>query len=116
MGFRYESCVEIGRENVVLGMFTPGCHVALEDIHHILGNFEFAFLASVFASSSFCVMTKGIVAYFASPVTKLHLCRNVPTFIALVTDLKKVEIITELLSVCKVTFSFRRNRREKGAI
>ena len=35
-------------------------------------------------------MTKRVVAFLATPVTKLHLCRNMPTFIALVTDLKKV--------------------------
>ena len=84
-------------------MFTPGGHVALEDIHHTLSNFEFAFLASVLVSSSLRVMTKGVVAFLATPVTKLHLTRNMPTFIAFVTDLKKGEIITELLSVCRVT-------------
>ena len=52
VGFGNESCVEIGRENVVLGMFTPGGHVVLEDTRHTLSNFEFAFLASVRASSS----------------------------------------------------------------
>ena len=80
MGFRNESCVEIGRENVVLGMFTPGCHVALEDVHHTLSNLEFTFLASVLASSFFRVMTKGVVAFHATPVTNHHLCRNMPTF------------------------------------
>ena len=38
---------------LVLGVATPSCHVALEDIHHTLGNLEFTFLASVLASSSF---------------------------------------------------------------
>ena len=81
-----------------------------EDIHHTLGNLEFTFLASVLASSSFRVMTKRFVAFLASSVTNLHLCRNMPTFIALTTDLKKGEIITELLNVCKViTLSMRRN-------
>ena len=47
-------------------------------------------------------------------VTNLHLCRNMPTFIALVTDLKKGEIITELLSVCKVTFRVKRHRQEES--
>ena len=98
MGFRNESCVEIGRENVVLGMLTPGGHVALEDVHHTVSNFEFAFLSSVLASSSLRVMTNGVVAYFATPVTKLQLSRNLPTFISFVTNLKEVEIITELLS------------------
>ena len=86
MGFGNESCVEIGRENEVLGMFTPGGLVALEDIHHTLSNFEFAFLGSVLASSSLRVMTKGVVAFLGSPVTKLHLCRNMPTFTTFVTD------------------------------
>ena len=44
-----ESCVEIGRENVVLGVITPGGHVALEDT---LSNFEFTFLSSVLSTSS----------------------------------------------------------------
>ena len=70
VGSGNENCVEIGRGNAVLGMFTPSCHVALEDIHHTIGNFEFAFLASVFASSSFNVMTKGVVAFLATPATK----------------------------------------------
>ena len=48
-------------------------------------------------------MSKGIVEYFATSVTKLHLSRDMPTFIAFVTDLKKEETITELLSVCRVT-------------
>ena len=47
VGVGNESCVEVGRENVMLGMFTPSGHVALEDIHRTLSNFEFAFLASV---------------------------------------------------------------------
>ena len=67
---------------------------------------SFAFLASVLASSSLRVMTKGVVAFLATPVTKLHQSRKIPTFFAFVTDLKKKgEIITELLSVCRVTFS-----------
>ena len=41
----------MGRENVVLCMSTPGCHVALEDSRHAFGNLEFTFLANV--SSSF---------------------------------------------------------------
>ena len=32
MGFRNESCVKIVSENVLSGVFTPGCHVALEDV------------------------------------------------------------------------------------
>ena len=43
---------EIGRENAVLGMFTPGGHVALEDIHFSLSNIEFTFLSSVLSNSS----------------------------------------------------------------
>ena len=66
-----------------------------------LGSLEFAFLANVLASSSLRVVTKGVVAFLATPVTHVHLCRNMPTFIAPITDLKKEEIITELLSVCK---------------
>ena len=92
-------------------MFTPGCHGALEDIHHTLGNLEITFLASVLACSSFRVMTKGVVTFLATPVTNLHLCRSMPTFIALITDLKQGELITKLLSVCKVTFRLRRNRQ-----
>ena len=61
----------------MLGTFTQSCHGALEDIHHTLSNFESAFLASVLASSSLRVMTKGVVAFLATPVTKLHLSRNV---------------------------------------
>ena len=49
MGFRSEGCVKIGSENIVPGVFAPGCHVALEDPHHTSGNLEFAFLPSVFA-------------------------------------------------------------------
>ena len=91
MGFRNESCVKIGRENVLLGMLTPEGHVALDDFHHTLSNFEFAFLASVLASSSLRVITKGVVAFLATLVTKLHLSRNMPTFIAFVIELKKKE-------------------------
>ena len=97
-------------------MFTPGCHVALEDIHHTLGNLEFTFLAGVLAASSFRVMTKEVVAFLATPVTNLHLCRNMPTFIAHVTDLKKGEKIDELLSVCKVTFRLGRNKQGNRSI
>ena len=109
MGFRNESCVEIGREDTVLGMFTPDCHVALEDIHQSLGNLEFTFLASVLASSSVLVMTQGVVAFLATPVTNLHLCQNMPTFIALI----KGEVIKELLNVYKVTFRLRRNKQRR---
>ena len=52
-----ESSVEIVRENVVLGMLTPGGHVALEDIHHTLSNFEFTFLSSVLSTSFLRAMT-----------------------------------------------------------
>ena len=74
----------------MLGMFTPSGHVALEDIHQTLSNFEFA---SVLASSSLRLMTKGVAVFLATPVTILHLCRNMPTFIAFITDLKKGEIV-----------------------
>ena len=111
MGFGNESCDEIGRENVVLGMFTPGGHVALEDIHHTLSNFEFAFLASVPASSSLRVMTKGLSRSLPLLSQKLHLSRNMQIFIAFVTDLKRGEIITELLSVCRFTVRLGRNRQ-----
>ena len=46
------SRVQIGSENVVNGVFAPGCHVAWEDVHHTFGNLKFAFLACVFAPSS----------------------------------------------------------------
>ena len=59
MLFSNDSCVKIGSENVVLGLFVPCCHDAGEDIHHTCDNLKFAFLSSVFASSSVCVMTKG---------------------------------------------------------
>ena len=78
VGIRSERSVEIGRENEVLGMLTPVGHVALEDIHHTLSNFEFTFLSSVFSTFSLRAMTKGIVAYLATPVTELHLSRNMP--------------------------------------
>ena len=42
------------------GMFTPGSHVALENIHHTFGNLQLASLPSVFASSSGRAMTKGV--------------------------------------------------------
>ena len=111
VGFRNESCVEIGCENAVLGMFTPGGHVALEDIHHTLSSFEFTFLSSVLSTSSVRAMSKGVVAQLVNPVTKLHLCRNMPTFVALITDLKYGEIITEMLSVCRVTARLSENRQ-----
>ena len=57
MGFRNESCVKIGSEKVVAGVFAPGCHVALEGAHHTFGNLKFAFRSSVFASSSVRVMS-----------------------------------------------------------
>ena len=41
----------------MLGMFIPGGHVALEDIHHTLSNFEFTFLSSVLSTSSLRAMT-----------------------------------------------------------
>ena len=112
MGFGNESSVKIGRETVVLDMFTQSGLTALEDIHHALSNFEFAFLASVLASSSLRVMTKGL-SRFSTPVTKLHLSRNMPPFIAFVTDLKRREEITELLSVCRVTARLSRNKQRE---
>ena len=94
------------------GMFTPGCHVAVEDFHHTLGHCELTFLASVFASSSCRVVTKkGLLRSLPLLSQNLHLCRNTPTFIALITDLRKGEIITELLSVCDVTFRVRGERQ-----
>ena len=111
MGFRNESSVEIGHENVVLGVLTPSGHVALEDIHHSLSNFEFAFLSSVLSTSPLRAMTKGVVAHLATPVTKLHLSRNMPTFVAFITDLKEGEIITDLLSVCRVTAKLSGNKQ-----
>ena len=99
VGFRNESCVEIGRENVVRGMFTPGGHVAVEDIHHTLSNFEFTFLSSVLSTSSLRAMTKGVVAHFVTPV------------IAFFTGLTEGETITELLSVCRVTARLSGNRQ-----
>ena len=55
-------------------------------------------------------MTKGVVAFLATLVAKLRLSRNRRTFFAFVTDLKKREIITELLGVCRVTARLSRNR------
>ena len=113
MGFGNESSVKIGRETVVLDMFTQSGLTALEDIHHALSNFEFAFLASVLASSSLRVMTKGVVAFCHSLSQKLHLSRNMPPFIAFVTDLKRREEITEFLSVCRVTARLSRNKQRE---
>ena len=96
----------------MLGMLTPGGHVVLEDIHHTFSNFELAFLASVFAPSSLHMMREGVDAFLATPVTKLHLSRNIPIFIASVADLKEGEINTELLSVCRFTCTLSRNKQE----
>ena len=117
MGFRNESCVEIGRENVGLGMFTPGGHVALEDIHHTLSNLEFTFLSSVLSNSSLRAITTGGFAQFVTSAAKLHLSRNMPSSIAFAiaffTGLKEGKIIAELLSVCRVTTRLSGNRQEE---
>ena len=85
----------------------------MEDIHHAVSNFEFTFLSSVLSTSSLRAMTIGVVAQFVSSVTKLHLSRNMPTFIAFAffTNLKEGEIIAELLSVCRVTTKLSGNRQ-----
>ena len=91
--------------------FTPGGHVALEDIHHTLSNFEVTFLSSVLSTSSLRAMTMGVVAQFVTSVTKLHLSRNMPTSTAFFTSLKEGEMIAELLSVCRVTTRLSGNRQ-----
>ena len=45
------------------------------------------------------VMTEGVAPFLAAHVTHLQLCQTKPTFIALLTILKKKEIVTQLLSV-----------------
>ena len=56
----------------------PSCHVALDDIHHTFGNLNFAFLSSVFESSSVRVMTKRIAPFPATHVTNLKLPCQLP--------------------------------------
>ena len=86
---------------MVLAMFAPSCHVALEENHHTFGNLEFAFLPGVFASSSIRVMTKGITPFLATHVTKLQLCKTLPTSTVMLTVMKQREIIANLLTVRK---------------
>ena len=97
MGFRNESCVKIGSENVVLGMFAPSCHVALEDVHFTFSNLEYAFLASVFASSSGRVMTEGITPFLATHVTNLQLCETLLSSTVMLTDRKIAECVKDEL-------------------
>ena len=92
-------------------MFTPSSHVALENIHHTFGNLQLAFLPFVFASPSGRVITKGVTPLLAFHATKMQIRQNMLTSATLLTFLKKREIITKLLSVCKATIKFRGNRQ-----
>ena len=87
------------------GMFTPGRHVALQNIHHTFGNLQLAFLPSVFASPSGRAVTKWVTPLLAFHATKMKIRQNMITTTTLLTFLKKTEIITKLLSVCKVTIT-----------
>ena len=61
-------------------------------------------------------MIKGVTPFFDIHVTNLQLCKTMPTSIALLTVLKKREMVTKLLSVCKVTFRLRGNRQGRKSI
>ena len=95
----------------MLGMFTPGSHIALEDIHHTFGELELSPLPSVFASSSGRVMTKGVTPLLTFHATEMQIKQNILPSVTLLTFLKKREIITKLLSVCKVFVTFSGNRQ-----
>ena len=73
----------------MLGMFTPGSHVALEDIHHTFGELQLAPLPSVFASSSGRAMTKGITPLLTFHATKMQIRQNILTTATLLTFLKR---------------------------
>ena len=91
--------------------FTPGGHVAFEDVHHTLGNFEFTFLSSVFASSYFRVMTKRGCHV---PCHSCHKTASEPRHAdshCTRYRLEKGEMIAELLSMCRVTTRLRGNRQ-----
>ena len=95
-------------------MFTPCSHVALAFFHHTFGNIQLALLAGVFASSSGRAMTKGVTPILAFHATKMQIRQNMMTSATLPTILKKREIITKLLIVCKVTVTLRENRQGKS--
>ena len=98
----------------MLGMLTPHSHVALEDIHHTFGERQLALLPSVFASSSGRAMAEGVSPLLTFHVAKMQVRQNILTTATLLTFLKKREILTKLLSVCRIAVTFRGKRQGRS--
>ena len=108
--FRDQRCVEIRSENEVPGMIAPVCHIALHD--NTFSNFEFAFPASVFASSSGRVMTKGVAPFFATQAAGFHLWLTAHNISVVRSIMKQKQMITIWLSVWKTDCRLKGNKQK----